>query len=152
MRDRVTMEYLNSRRLRLRRPCRASGLGSLRSTRRAGGAFPRSGSARLRLGVGRLRKSEAHGAERFLASERQVRDEQKLVAALLDVSLQPVMRAPGLLLHDHGDRCVRLLIGTALRDLLKAAGRGCSIVVRVKVELRHAQQASIAAARVEDAG
>src|SRR5206468_8379402 len=62
------------------------------------------------------------------------------------------MRAPGLLLHDYGDRCVRLSIGTAFRDLLKPAGRGGGIVVRVKVEFRHAQQASIAAARVEYAG
>src|SRR5712692_669296 len=81
--------------------CTNSSTLSLSSSWR-GGEEPEYGSTPLRLGVGRLRKADAHCPQRLLAADRQVRDEQELVAALLHVGLQPVLGAPGLLQHDHG--------------------------------------------------
>src|SRR3972149_9220131 len=59
------------------------------------------GSPGLRGRVGRLRKSDAHYPESFFASDRQIGDEEKLVAAFLHVSLQSVFCSPGLFHDDH---------------------------------------------------
>src|SRR5438128_11982362 len=105
----------------------------------------------LRLRVGRLRKSDTHRPQRLLAADRQVRDEVELLPALLHVGFQLVMRAPGLLLHDHGDWRVGLSVRAAASHLRQPPLSRCGIVVGMQVEVRYAQQASIATGGVGDA-
>src|SRR2546427_5733233 len=71
----------------------------------------------LRLSVGRLGKPDPHRPQRLLAADRQVGDEVELLPALLHVGFQLVMRAPGLLLDDHGDWRVGLSVRAAASHL-----------------------------------
>ncbi len=104
------------------------------------------------FGVYRLGEANAEGPNRLLALDCQVREEWKLFAALLHVSLKTVMRAPGFLDDDHGDRRIRFSVGAALGNLLQALARDKRVMIWVKIEIGDAQQAAISARGIENAG
>src|SRR5258706_476335 len=97
------------------------------------------------LGIWRLRETQVHHPQRFLAAKGEVSHEIELLAALLHVGLQLVVRAPGFLLHDNADLRFGHEVAAGLPDLSEAPAHRLAVVVGVQVEVRHAQYAVAAA-------
>ena len=56
------------------------------------------------FGIRRLSEPDVHMSKLVFATNRQICDEEKLLPALFSISLQPIVRAPGLFHRNHSDR------------------------------------------------
>src|SRR5258708_34586305 len=117
--------------------------------RRAAGAVALHASMATRYSDTIVRKPDSRLPQRGLPADGQVRNEQELLPAFVDVGLQAIVRSPRLFLDDHCYCRVRSPIRTRATDLDEARAHVLRVVVGIQIEVGDAEQAAIAARRVE---
>jgi len=95
-------------------------------------------------------KGNADARKSGLSPDRQISLESKLLARVDRIGTEPVLGAPGFLLHGDSDGLIDLQIRAGQGDVLEGLLDTTSVVLRVQVEIGHALQAGAAVIGVGD--